>query len=94
MVRVGAQAGLRLLAGLDPSIAAPEAHLASCLQETQIRQFVDLLGQIRAAGTIKDILGRLKSEVVTLDLGAPVAERAASLLAWILPSTVTALAPS
>jgi len=45
------QAGLRLLAGLDPLIAAPEAHLASCLPETQIRQFVDLLGQIRAAGT-------------------------------------------
>ncbi len=45
-------------------------------------------GEIIAAGTIKDILGRLKSEVVTLDLGAPVAERAASLLAALRPVVV------
>ena len=47
-------------------------------------------GEIIAAGTVKDIIGRLKSEVVTLDLGAPAAERAASLLAAQRPVVVDA----
>ncbi|MCC6982738.1 MAG: ABC transporter ATP-binding protein [Bauldia sp.] len=45
-------------------------------------------GEIIASGTIKDILARLKSERVTLDLAAPAAQQAAALLAGYRPVVV------
>jgi ABC-2 type transport system ATP-binding protein len=45
-------------------------------------------GEIIASGTIKDILARLKSERVTLDLGLPVADRAVTLLPTHRPVVV------